>query len=195
MPRPSRWNEIVDTAARLFQEKGFASTSLEDIATEVGVWKGSLYHYIDSKEDLLLAVVREPAEQILAQIREIKMIDLPAAEKIRRIARGHARTLDETFVYASVYLQEIAGRNRTGEWADMDREYVTTITEIMRAGIDAGDFSSHLDARVAGLSMVGAFNWMTHWYRPEGPQTAIEIADQICSILLEGMISRSKPST
>jgi len=191
MPRPSRWNEIVDAAAVLFRDKGFAATSLEDIATEVGVWKGSLYHYIDSKEDLLFAVVREPAEQILEQIREIKSLDLPPAEKVRRIARDHARTLDETFVYASVYLQEIAGRNRSDEWSAMDREYVLTITEIMQAGIDSGDFSSHLDARTAGLSMVGAFNWMTHWYRPDGPRTAIEIADQICSILLEGMITRS----
>lgn len=192
MPRPSRWNEIVDAAARLFQEKGFPSTSLEDIAGEVGVWKGSLYHYIDSKEDLLLAVVREPAEKILEQIREIKTIDLPPAEKIRRVARAHARTLDDTFVYASVYLQEIAGRNRSSEWADMDREYVSTITEIMQEGIDSGDFSPHLDARLAGLAMVGAFNWMTHWYRPDGPQTAVAIADQICTMLLEGLISRSR---
>ena len=61
--RPSRWNEIVDAAATLFREKGFVATSLEDIAREVGMYKGSLYHYIKSKEDLLFAVVREPAER------------------------------------------------------------------------------------------------------------------------------------
>jgi AcrR family transcriptional regulator len=56
MPRPSRWNDVVDAAAKVFQEKGFAAASLEDIAVEVGMRKGSLYHYINSKEDLLFAV-------------------------------------------------------------------------------------------------------------------------------------------
>ena len=90
-------------------------------------------------------------------------MDLPPAEKIRRVARAHARTLDDTFVYASGYVQEIAGRNRSSEWSAMDREYVTTITEIMQEGVDSGDFSPQLDPRTAGLAMVGAFNWMTHW--------------------------------
>ena len=72
MARPSRWNEIVDAAATLFREKGFVATSLEDIAREVGMYKGSLYHYIKSKEDLLFAVVREPAERILADVRELE---------------------------------------------------------------------------------------------------------------------------
>jgi AcrR family transcriptional regulator len=78
--RPSRWTQIVDVAAELFREKGFVATSLEDIAREVGMYKGSLYHYIDSKEDLLFAVVREPAQQILDELRELAELDLPPAE-------------------------------------------------------------------------------------------------------------------
>ena len=88
MPRPSRWPDIVEAAAHAFRERGFAATSLEDIATEVGIWKGSLYHYIDSKEDLLFAVVRGPADRILDDLRLLANLDLPPAEKIRR---GRAR--------------------------------------------------------------------------------------------------------
>ena len=128
MPRPSRWNEIVESAARIFQEKGFASTSLEDIATEVGMWKGSLYHYINSKEDLLFAVVREPADKVLKQLREIAGLDLPPSEQIRLVAQSH-----------------------------------------------------------------GALNWMTHWYRPDGPLSASAIAEQICATFLNGIVSRRNP--
>lgn len=192
MPRPSRWPEIVDAAAKLFQEKGFDATSLEDIAGEVGIWKGSIYHYIDSKEELLFAVVREPADHILSQIREIAGLDLPATEKIRRVAHAHAHTLDTTFVYATVYLQEIAGRNRSAEWSAMDREYVATITTILQEGMDAGDFSPDLNARTATLSLVGALNWMTHWYKPDGPMPATVIAEQICTLFLDGAISRTR---
>jgi TetR/AcrR family transcriptional regulator, cholesterol catabolism regulator len=191
MPRPSRWNEIVEAAAKLFQEKGYASTSLEDIAGAVGIWKGSLYHYIDSKEELLLAVVREPAAHILEQIREIATLDLPAAEKIRRVAHAHAHTLDETFVYASVYLQEIAGRSHSAEWSAMDREYLATIVKIVEKGVADGDFAPYVDPRIATLTLVGSLNWMTHWYRPDGPLPATAIAEQICTVFLQGAVRRS----
>ncbi len=191
MPRPSRWNDIVEAAAKLFQTKGFAATSLEDIATEVGMWKGSLYHYIDSKEELLLAVVREPAEHILDDLRMVSGLDLPAAEKLRMVAQAHGRVLETTFVYASVYLQEVAGRGRSTEWSARDREYVLLITAIIQDGVTAGDFSSQLDARTATFAFVGALNWVTRWYRPDGPLTAGMISQQICSTFLGGLLTRS----
>lgn len=191
MPRPSRWNEIVEAAAALFQEKGFASTSLEDIAAAVGMWKGSLYHYIDSKEELLLAVVQEPADQLLNDLQSISALDLPPAEKLRLVTQAHGHVLETTFVYASVYLQEVAGRRRSEEWSARDRQYVQMITGIIEEGMNRGEFSNQLDARTATFALVGALNWVTRWYRPDGPLTAGKIAEQICNTFLNGVISRS----
>jgi AcrR family transcriptional regulator len=193
MPRPSRWNDIVEAAAEIFREKGFAAASLEDIASSVGIWKGSLYHYIDSKEDLLFAVVKEPAERILAEIQQIAELDLPASETLRQAALTHARVLDETFVYASVYLQEIAGRQRYDDWAKRDRLYLRVMTSIIQEGIDEGLFSPSTNARTATLAFIGALNWMTHWYKPNGPLPASTIAEQICSLCLNGLIMRRSP--
>lgn len=190
MPRPSRWNDIVDAAAEIFREKGFAAASLEDIASAVGIWKGSLYHYIDSKEDLLFAVVREPAERILQEIQRIAELDLPASEKLRQAALTHARVLDETFVYASVYLQEIAGKQRFQEWVERDRLYLRALASIIEDGIEQGVFAPSTPARTATLAFIGALNWMTHWYKPDGPLPASTIAEQICSLFLNGLIAR-----
>lgn len=55
MARPSRWPEVVQAAELVFRRRGFARASLEEIAEELGVWKGSLYNYISTKEDLLVA--------------------------------------------------------------------------------------------------------------------------------------------
>lgn len=191
MPRPSRWHDIVEAAAKVFQEKGFAAASLEDIAAEVGMWKGSLYHYIDSKEELLLAVVKEPAEHILNDLRHVSALDLPPAEKIRLVAKAHGHVLETTFVYASVYLQEVAGRKRSTEWAARDREYVQLITRMIEEGIDRGDFSPQIDPRTATFTLIGALNWVTRWYKPEGALTAGKIAEQICTNFLNGVITRS----
>jgi AcrR family transcriptional regulator len=190
MARPSRWNEIVDAAAEIFKQKGFVATSLEDIASAVGMYKGSLYHYIDSKEDLLFAVVREPAEKILVDIRELLVLDLPPSEKIRRATRTHVRVLEENFTYCSVYLEEMAGRHRSEEWSAMDREYVRALQAIITAGIELGEFSHTLNARTTTLAIIGALNWLTHWYHPEGELEGSQIADNFCDIFLAGMLTR-----
>jgi len=190
MPRPSRWNEIIEAAAEAFRTNGFAATSLEDIASAVGMWKGSLYHYIDSKEDLLFAVVRGPAEEILKQVRGLSETDLPPTEKIRRATRSHVQILNSNFVYASVYLQEIAGRRKLPEWSAMDREYLGLLESIVREGVDSGEFSAVTNPRVTTLALIGSLNWLTHWYRPGGSLHADEIADQFCDLFLGGLISR-----
>ena len=190
MPRPSRWNEIIEAAAEAFRTNGYAATSLEDIASAVGMWKGSLYHYIDSKEDLLFAVVRGPAEEILNQLRELSHTDLPPTEKIRRATRSHVQILNSNFVYASVYLQEIAGRRKLPEWTAMDREYLNLLESIVREGVDSGEFSAVTNPRVATLALIGSLNWLTHWYRPGGSWHADEIADQFCDLFLGGLITR-----
>ena len=199
MPRPSRWNEIVEAAAEAFRTNGFAATSLEDIASAVGIWKGSLYHYINSKEDLLFAVVRGPAEEILKQIQELSETDLPPTEKIRRATRSHVKVLESNFVYASVYLQEIAGRRKLPEWTAMDREYLDLLESIVREGVESGEFSAVTNPRIATLALIGSLNWLTHWYRPGGPLHADEISDQFCDLFLGGLIvrtprSKSKPN-
>jgi AcrR family transcriptional regulator len=190
--RPGRWKEIVEVAANLFLAKGFSATSLEDIAREVGMYKGSLYHYIESKEDLLFAVVREPAELILGEVRAMMNVDLPPSEKIRRLARIHTVVLQENFAYASVYLNEVAGRDRSDEWSAMDREYLAALVEIIREGQRRGEFSSDLDPRISALALIGSLNWVTHWYRPDGVLTGSEIADRFSEFFLGGLLSRSR---
>ena len=191
MARPSRWTEIVDAAAKLFRENGFVATSLEDIAREVGMYKGSLYHYIKSKEDLLFAVVREPAESILADVRELSSLDLPPSEKIRRITRSHVRVLEENFTYCSVYLEEVSGRHRSDEWSAMDREYVQAVMGVIQEGQQRGEFGRQVDPRTTTLALIGSLNWLTHWYHPEGELKGAEIADRFCDIFLVGLLSRA----
>ncbi len=89
--------------------------------------------------------MREPADQILADVRELAGQDLPPSEKIRRITRSHVRVLEENFTYCSVYLDEVAGRHRSDEWSAMDREYVQAVIDVIEDGQKRGQFSRLLD--------------------------------------------------
>jgi AcrR family transcriptional regulator len=173
-------------AARVFRQKGYHAATLEDVANEVGMLKGSLYNYIASKEDLLFSVVGPPAEHLLAQARELAGATAPAPEKIARLARIHVAVLAEDFVYAAVYVHEVAGLGRYPEWAAMDHEYVELVRSIMTRGVAEGSLRSDLDLRTTPHVLIGSLNWLTRWWDPAGPVTPEEMADRISSLFLSG---------
>ena len=89
-PPKKREREIVDAAAEIFHRNGYADTSVQDVADAVGILKGSLYYYIDSKEDLLYRVlleVHEDAGDILASI--VAMTGATPLERIAAYVRSH----------------------------------------------------------------------------------------------------------
>lgn len=191
MPRPSRWNDVVEAAAVVFKERGYHATRLEDIAEALGMQKGSLYNYIDTKEELLLAVVTPPASQLLDSLSALAASDLPASERIRLVARSHARILEEYFPYVAVYIQEIAGQDRSPEWRERDREYVRLLSAIIEDGQRTGLFSIETEPLISAMALIGALNWMTRWYERGGELSAEEIADRIASNFLAGLLARN----
>lgn len=190
LPRPSRWDDVVAAAAKVFDRKGFGGSSLEDIAQEVGMLKGSLYNYISTKEDLLFAVVRPAAEELLAKARSLRDVDLPPSEKIRQLATTHVEIIDRQLPYVSVYVREIAGRGISAEWSAMDREYVGHVEAILTEGRDQGHFDTSTNPHVAALSLIGALNWLTRWYRPAEFGSPRDVAGQISDVFLAGMLVR-----
>lgn len=190
MPRPSRWNDVVEAAAVVFRQRGYHATRLEDIAEELGMQKGSLYNYIDSKEELLLAVVTLPAAQLLESLSALTDADLPASEKIRLVARSHARVVEDYLPYVAVYVQEIAGQDHSPEWRERDRAYVRQLSAIIDEGRQSGLFDPATVPTISAMALIGALNWMTRWYEPDGALSAEEIADRIASMFLAGMLAR-----
>lgn len=190
MPRPSRWTDVVAAAAKIFSQKGFSAASLEDIAAEVGMLKGSLYNYIDNKEDLLFAVVRAPATYLLSEVRGIAGSDLPPSEKIRRVTLVHADIIEDNLPYVQVYLQEIVGKGIAPEWAAMDREYLALLTGIFDEGRLSKTFDSAIDSHLAARMLVGSLNWMTRWYVPGERSVARAHASQMADLFLSGTLTR-----
>lgn len=195
MPRPSRWTDVVAAAAVVFRDKGYAAATLEDVANEVGMLKGSLYNYISSKEELLFAVVRPPAERLLHEARLLAKDPGPAPHRVRRLAALHVQVLQDHFAYASVYVHDIAGLGRFPEWAAMDHEYVEITRSILVDGVREGTLRAGLDVVTAPHILIGSLNWMTRWWDPAGPVPAEEMAHRISSVFLDGARSTARPLT
>lgn len=178
----------------VFNERGYHATRLEDIAAALGMQKGSLYNYIESKEELLLAVVTPPATQLLDTLAALAESDLPASEKIRLVARSHAHILEEYLPYVSVYVHEMAGQSHSEKWREMDRSYVRHLSAIIEDGRQTGLFDASTDPVISAMALIGAMNWMTRWYVRGGTLSAEEITERIANTFLAGLLARNRPA-
>jgi AcrR family transcriptional regulator len=182
----ARRSELTRQAARLFAEKGYHGTSIGDLADALGVQKGSLYHHIESKQDLLYETMREGAHAFHAALDSIPE-DAPATEKIRRALRGHLRVVGEQLDVATVFVREwryLEGERRD-EIMRERRRYEERIRALFREGRELGELRTDLDDATAALLALSAANWAYTWLRP-GFDTD-ELADRFYALLVDGM--------
>ncbi|MGD9985877.1 TetR/AcrR family transcriptional regulator [Pseudonocardia sp.] len=190
MPRPSRWSEILVAAGAEFRERGFETATLESIGARVGILKGSIYNYVASKEELLLAVVEQPAKQLLAELDRLNQdTGSSASVRLRELIRTQVRIFSDCYPAAFVYLQHIGrmGGERFDEFRAMDARYMAAVEELVGEGVRTGEFSLAGDARTTARAIVGMLDWMQHWFSPRGERADRELADQLFAMALGGL--------
>jgi len=181
--RPTRKEQILEEAARLFGRRGYHATSMRDIGEATGMLAGSLYAHISSKEDLLFEIVLQAANQFLDRLESLRPLDLSPEERLRRAMRAHvgvvADNLDEAWVFHHEW-KALTGERRD-EVRRLRRRYEQLWDEIVRGLPGAAD------PRFARLLVLSAANWTYTWYRPEGPLSPDEVADRFSDLLLAGL--------
>ena len=181
--RPTRREQILEEAARLFGRRGYHATSMRDIGEATGMLAGSLYAHISSKEDLLFEIVLQAANQFLDRLESLRPLDLSPEERLRRAMRAHvgvvADNLDEAWVFHHEW-KALTGERRD-EVRRLRRRYEQLWDEIVRGLPGAAD------PRFARLLVLSAANWTYTWYRPEGPLSPDEVADRFSDLLLAGL--------
>ena len=178
--------ELTRAAARLFAERGYQGTSLADLAEALGVQKPSLYHHIDSKEDLLWDVACEGAEAFHAALDAVPE-DVVACERIRLALRGHLRVVAGQLDVSTVFVREwrhLSGERRERFVAER-RRYEERIRELYADGLERSELRADLDVAAAALLFLSAANWAYTWLRPGGDIDAL--ADRFSAVLLDGM--------
>jgi len=188
----ARREELTRTAARLFAERGYHGTSLADLAEALGIQKASLYHHIDSKEDLLWEVARTGAAAFHAALDTVPEAQ-PATEKIRLALRAHLRVVSEQLDAATVFTREwraLEGERHASFVAER-RRYEERIRDLFREGVERGELRTDLDVSTAALLLLSAANWAYTWLRPGADTDAL--ADRFFATLLDGMRGYATP--
>lgn len=183
-------DQLLDVAARLFGERGYEATTLEEIAQELGILKGSLYHYISSKAELHALVTKRRLEQLIDDVERIAALDIPADEKLTQALRKHLGTIHDFYPESSQWFVQPALPKTTTDSTPADRPnrtYESVIRQIITQGISDGVFRGDLDPQVMALSVLGSCNWLTLWYRRGGRLTIDQVGDTVIAMALDGL--------
>lgn len=189
-----RLREIYDAAARIFHEKGYDATSIQDVADAVGLLKGSLYYYIDTKQDLLFGVIDEVHRESLRSLERWQSLDGDALVKLRAFIEGHILVNTRHLVKMSVFFHDfrsLDGERREQIIHERDR-YDTYLRSLIRQGQEEGMVDPELDPKLAAMGILGMMNWVYHWWRPDGPNSAEQVAGEFADLVLVGMTSEGR---
>lgn len=190
---PSKEQEIISVAARLFKEKGYRATTLEDIAAAVGMLKGSLYYYIKSKEELLYLIVRDPIRQAYNKLDEIVSSDAPVKSKIAQAITNHIESFHQHYPHIAVYLHDYHHlmKQLQKNAIETPKHYQRLWAALLQQGVDGGILRDDLNVKITGYAILGMCNWIYRWYNPNGTLSAQEIAELFTKLVLEGLIITS----
>ena len=184
-----RKQEIIDTAAEIFKEKGYQATSIQDVADAVDILKGSLYYYIKSKDDLLYEVIQEVHLRGLENLEASRNVGENALDRLHAFVVGHvtfnARHLTKMTVFFHDF-RSLSPDRKEIIVEERDR-YDTYLRELISDGQKEGVFRDDVDPRMAAFSILGSMNWIYQWYRPDGPKPIEEIAEEFATMAVNGL--------
>jgi AcrR family transcriptional regulator len=187
-----RKGDIHRAACSLFREHGYAGTSVRQIAERVGILGGSLYTHVDSKDDLLWEILDESADRFLVTLREVCESDLGVMQKLRRAIVAHVGVITSDLDAAAVYsfewrhLTDQRRKDFTRRRDEYEKMFRGLVDQCIREGFIGAD-----SAASATLFILSALNWVSTWFRPDGPMSSDEVARMLADYIFDGLRRRT----
>ena len=190
LPASARRNEIVDAAAAAFYDAGYDATSMQDIADRVGLLKGSLYHHIRSKEDLLAAVLADAQDGGLEIVRRHQQhAQASCTVRLRAFVMDYTVYCLDGRVKAAIFDREfryLPPRLKRQLLSTRD-EFDRFLRQLLRDGVQAGEFSRDIDVVVMTNVIYSLMNTVYRWYSPKGPASAGVVSEHIADLVGRGL--------
>lgn len=183
----SRRAQIIDVAARLFEQHGYHETTMEMLAQEVGVKKASLYYYFSNKDLILVDIHEEMIDHLLEQARLRDPTGSPV-DRLRGIIADLVGLMELFPGRLRIFFEhyrELPTDQRKGIQVKRD-EYHGVLVAALRDGVAAGQFDV-ADVELTALAVLGMCNWTYQWLRPGGALSAAQVADHFMQLLLSGI--------
>lgn len=183
--------EILEAAAQIFSQKGFHASSMSDIAQAVNLQKASLYHHVNSKQEILVDLLDRALDLLIERMEGVMAQPLPPDEKLRLAIQTYLEAMLSHRELASVLLLEHRSLEPAYHARHIPRRdrFERLWRVLIQEGMDAGMFCC-VEPGLAVRALLGVMNWSITWYRPEGELSMQAIAQEFGSLFLNGLLTR-----
>jgi AcrR family transcriptional regulator len=184
----SRKDQIETAATALFKERGFAATSMRDLANEVGIEAASIYSHVRSKEELLQSICFKMAQDFFEILENPETRGLPFTQRLREIIGAHVAIITRNVAASVVFQQEWRHLSEPylSSFLELREQYEQRIRDIIRHGAETGEFVAS-DAKFVTRTLLSSLNWIPQWYQLDGELTPADIAQNIADLFLKGL--------
>ncbi len=189
-----RRTEIGKAAARAFNKQGYLETNMNDIAAAAKLSKGGLYHYFNSKEEILFFILDNYIDLVLEDL-ESQLRALPESRlKMQFIIERHITFYSNHIAQAKTLLHDASclSSKHHKQIADKERKYYLIVTEVLSEFFEGSMDTKPEDLKALAFLLFGMCNWTYHWYDPKGPITPDILSKMIWTVFLNGITKHGK---
>jgi AcrR family transcriptional regulator len=180
-------DSLLDAAVALFNERGYEATSMDELATRLGVTKSAIYHHVPSKVELLRLALDRALDALFALTQEPGATTGPAIDRLEYVVRGSVRVLADELPFVTLLLR-LRGNTEIERTAlHRRREFDRIVAGLVRAAEHEGDVRADVDPAVLSRVLFGTVNSLTEWYRPGGDLSAGDLADAVVAVTFTGL--------
>ncbi|MEU0515788.1 TetR/AcrR family transcriptional regulator [Amycolatopsis sp. NPDC006125] len=182
---------LLAVAVKLFNERGYDGTSMEDLSRKLGITKSAIYHHVPSKQELLRLAVNRALDGLFEIVAELDSVDGRAVNRLEYLVRGSVRVLVDRLPFVTLLLRVRGNTKVERDALARRREFDHIVSELVTKAVDEGDLRPDIDPPTAARLLFGMVNSLIEWYRPRGGQSGDELAETVAAVAFDGLRVRS----
>jgi TetR/AcrR family transcriptional regulator, cholesterol catabolism regulator len=189
-PQKRRDREVLDAAAKVFYERGYAAASVQHVAEELGILKGSLYHYIKTKEDLLFRLLQETHDDVDRILAEVEAVEgLSPLERLHLYVQRQVEYNIDALERVSVYYHDVdqLTEERRKEVFARRRVHDRFVAQLIAEAQANGEADPGQDPKLLSPNIFATMIWVYRWYRP-GRYRRDQVAQACADFALRGVV-------
>ena len=178
---------VLAVAVKLFNERGYDGTSMEDLSRRLGITKSAIYHHVPSKQELLRLAINRALDALFAEAAKLEQVDGRAIDRLEHLVRGSVLVLTRDLPFVTLLLRVRGNTKVEREALARRREFDHLVADLVAQAAAEGDLRADIDSAVTARLLFGLVNSLIEWYRPRGAAAAGQLADTVVAVAFDGL--------